>query len=367
MLVEGDLSLAANGTVTYVNGDRVYGFGHPFLDMGAIDLPMAEAEVIGVLPNMARSFKFSNTGRVVGALRQDRLPGVLGVSNAEASMVPVTIEVGPPGNGVVHSFRIARSPELFPALLALTTDSIVAGTQKAAGERTVVVDVDMTLKNVGSVAFRDGWAGVQARQAIPAYLGIVSQYLLTNEFGSADIESVRISLSHADELRVVRLIDATLADPSDGVFSPGDDVRLRATLKPYRGDAFVETFSLKIPEGQPTGKAFMFVGGGALLNRLDFALVPAVPSSFAQVLEVIQRLRPSTELAFSLYSASEGSVSSGAYHPALPPSIKAVIDGDTSNSVKAPVRFHPSVRDSRQLDRIVDGMVRIDLDVKPRV
>ncbi len=367
LLVDGDFSVAANGTVTYVNGREVYGFGHPFLDMGSVDLPMAQAEVIGVLPSMARSFKFSNTGRVVGALRQDRLPGVLGLSNAEASMVPVTIEVVAPNASMTHTFRIARSPELFPALLALTTDSIVASTEKAAGERTVVVDVDMQLKDVGTVAFRDGWAGVQARQAIPAYLGIVSQYLLSNEFRSADVESVQISLTHADELRVVRIVDAALEDPTDGVVSPGDEVRLRATLKPYRGEAFVETFAVKIPDGQPTGRSFMFVGGGALLNRLDFMLVPAVPSNLEQVLEVIERLRPSTELSFSLYTPGEGMVSSGAYHPALPPSMKAVLDGDTSNSLKAPVRYHPGVRDSRQLDTIVDGLVKIDVEVKPKV
>jgi hypothetical protein len=367
LLVDGDFTLAANGTVTYVSEDKVYGFGHPFLDMGAVDLPMAKAEVVGVLPNIARSFKFSNTGKVVGALRQDRLPGVLGVSNAEASMVPVTVEVGTPGSGAVYSFRLARSPELFPALLAFTTDSIVAGTQKAAGERTVVVDVDMKLKDAGSVTFRDGWAGMQARQAIPAYLGIVSQYLLANEFGAADVESVRISLSHAEELRMVRIVDATVEDPTDGVVSPGDEVRLRATLKPYRGEPFVETFAFRIPTSQPAGRALMFVGGGALLNRLDFALVPAVPTSFDQILEVIGRLRASTELGFSLYTPIEGAVTSGAYHPALPPSMKAVIDGDTSHSLRIPVRFHPSVRGARQLDQIVDGVVRVDVDVKPRL
>jgi hypothetical protein len=367
LLVDGDFSLAANGTVTYVDGDHVFGFGHPFLDMGSVDLPMAKAEVVGVLPNLARSFKFSNTREVVGALRQDRLPGVLGVSNVEASMVPVTVEVVGPDATVINSFRIARSPELFPALLALTTDSIVAGTQKAAGERTVVVDVDMKLKGVGSVAFRDGWAGIQARQAIPAYLGIVSQYLLTNEFGTAEVESVRVTLTHEDDLRIVRLIDATIADPDDGVVSPGDEVLLRATLKPYRGETFQETIRFRIPEAQAPGRGLVFVGSGSLLNRLDFALVPAAPNSFDQILEVIERLRPSTQLAFSLYSPGEGAVSSGAYHPALPPSMKAVIDDDSSNSITAPVRLHPAVKGARQLDRIVDGLVRINLEVKPKV
>lgn len=367
LLVDGDFSLSANGTVTYVSGDQVYGFGHPFLDMGSVDLPMARAEVVGVLPNMARSFKFSNTGDVVGALRQDRLPGVLGLSNAEASMVPVTVTVGESAGSVTHSFRVARTPELFPALLALTTDSIVAGTQRAAGERTVVVDVDMKLKGAGTVSFRDGWAGIQARQAIPAYLGIVSQYLLANEFGAAEVESVHVALTHEDELKVARVVDATVLDPVDGVVSPGDEVQIRATLKPWRGETFEETFAVRIPDGQPVGRSYMFVGSGSMLNRVDFTLVPAVPSSLAQVIAVIERLRPATELAYGLYSPVEGAVSSGAYHPAMPPSMKAVLDADTSNSTKAPVRLHPALQGGKPLDRVVDGMVRIEIEVKPKV
>ena len=48
-------------------------------------------------------------------------------------------------------------------------------------------------------------------------------------------------------------------------------------------------------------------------------------------------------------------------------SMKAVIDADTSNSLKAPVRLHPGVRGAKPLDRIVDGLVRVNLDVKPKV
>ncbi len=39
-LVRGDYSLAAAGTVTMRDGDRIYAFGHPFLSLGASDMPM---------------------------------------------------------------------------------------------------------------------------------------------------------------------------------------------------------------------------------------------------------------------------------------------------------------------------------------
>ena len=33
-LVDGDLELGATGTVTHIDGDRVYAFGHPIYNLG---------------------------------------------------------------------------------------------------------------------------------------------------------------------------------------------------------------------------------------------------------------------------------------------------------------------------------------------
>ena len=74
MLVDGDLQLAATGTVTEHSGDEILAFGHPFLGLGPLWLPMASAEILTVLPSNYNSFKISNLGPVVGRLRAG-LPG----------------------------------------------------------------------------------------------------------------------------------------------------------------------------------------------------------------------------------------------------------------------------------------------------
>ena len=38
-LVEGDLDLSVTGTVTHIDGDRVYAFGHPFYNLGPTRSP----------------------------------------------------------------------------------------------------------------------------------------------------------------------------------------------------------------------------------------------------------------------------------------------------------------------------------------
>ncbi|HYN23214.1 MAG TPA: SpoIVB peptidase S55 domain-containing protein, partial [Thermoanaerobaculia bacterium] len=70
VLVDGDFRLAAVGTVTDRYGDQVLAFGHPFLGMGPIRVPMATAEVVTLLSNQYTSFKISNLGEEIGAFEQ---------------------------------------------------------------------------------------------------------------------------------------------------------------------------------------------------------------------------------------------------------------------------------------------------------
>src|SRR5712691_1831112 len=168
VLLNGDFSVAATGTVTHIEGDRVYAFGHPFLDMGEVSFPMAKSEIVSVMPSLASSFKFANTGEIVGAFEQDRSVGIMGTIGNKADMIPIDLTVegaGPPQN---YHVNIVRHSLLSPLILAMAADSVVANAQRAAGERTVLLDSEIKLKGFQEpIHLRDGWAGAQARQAIP--------------------------------------------------------------------------------------------------------------------------------------------------------------------------------------------------------
>jgi hypothetical protein len=61
-LARGDYSIAAAGTVTYRDGEKIYAFGHPFLSLGGADMPMTESSVVIVIPNTFNSFKLAVPG-----------------------------------------------------------------------------------------------------------------------------------------------------------------------------------------------------------------------------------------------------------------------------------------------------------------
>jgi SpoIVB peptidase S55 len=366
VLLHGDFTVAATGTVTYVDDKNVYAFGHPFLDIGEISFPMATSEVVTMLPSLAASFKFSNTGPIVGAVRQDRAPGIMGVLGETAPTIPVEVTLNGSGPEQTYRVNVVRNSKLSPLMLAMVTDTVISNAQRAAGERTVLLESEIKMKGFAPIKLRDGWAGDQARSSIPLYLALVSGYLMSNEFRDAEIESVKVHIRHDDQLRIAKLMEASLVNPAKRV-KPGDTVQVRAVLKPFRGESFAETFEMKIPEDQAAGPAYLLVGSGSVMNAVDFMLVPPDPRTLEQVLAVLQRLRPATDLSVGLYTTGEGAVTSGVYLPNLPPSMRAVVSADTSNGAKAPVKYHPASHKARPLGYIIDGALKIDIDVQPAI
>src|SRR5262245_62317937 len=89
--VNGDLELGATGTVTHIDGDRVYAFGHPLYNLGPTEFPLTRAYVHTVLPSLATSFKISSLGDTVGTMRQDRSTAIAGTLGKGPALVPMTV------------------------------------------------------------------------------------------------------------------------------------------------------------------------------------------------------------------------------------------------------------------------------------
>ena len=114
-LVTGDLSIGADGTVTHIDGEKVYAFGHRFMAVGTTDLPFARADVLALLPSVQSSFKISTARELMGVISQDRNTAVAGVLGRRAAMVPVSIRVT--GAGGISSCSLSLTANLNPRLI----------------------------------------------------------------------------------------------------------------------------------------------------------------------------------------------------------------------------------------------------------
>jgi hypothetical protein len=199
--VTGDADLGAIGTVSWVDGDRVLIFGHPLMQRGAVDLPLATADIVTILPSRRISFKIGSPGPVVGAVHHDLRAGVAGRLGDKAPLVPVDVRVEGAAPGSYH-FDVADDAQLTPMLVFWSFyNALLAGGDDASRQvvtwrmetswRLAGEGVQRNLTQAGVASGPGGAAALGADLMTPLAL------LLDNPFGSAHLEKVAITANIA--------------------------------------------------------------------------------------------------------------------------------------------------------------------------
>src|SRR5213595_4348109 len=175
-LVRGDYSIAASGTVTFRDGDRIYAFGHPFLGLGGADMPMTESSVVTVIPNAFNSFKLAVPGQMVGAISQDRATGVFGELGHAPKMIPVKLNLHTSrGQDEQFNYEVVSDEFLTPLLLNLTIYNSIAARERSVGEATISIDGSITMEGQDPIKlqrrFSTANAAVMAAGAIATPVG----------------------------------------------------------------------------------------------------------------------------------------------------------------------------------------------------
>src|SRR6267378_1947804 len=152
-LVRGDYSIAASGTVTDRDGDRIYAFGHPFLSLGSSQMPMTEASVVTVIPNVNNSFKLAVPGQMVGTISQDRATGIFGQLGVAPKMIPVKINLHTSRDRIeTFSYEIANDSFLTPLLLNITIFNTITSSERALGDSTISIKGEIKVKGQDAIS-----------------------------------------------------------------------------------------------------------------------------------------------------------------------------------------------------------------------
>lgn len=113
----GAVAIAAVGTVTYVDGNRIWAFGHPFDGTGRRSLLLQNAYVHAVVGNPltleeATPYKLASVLGPVGTLTDDRPAGVSGVLGVLPRTFPVTVSITNTDTGKLTTERTEVTDEL---------------------------------------------------------------------------------------------------------------------------------------------------------------------------------------------------------------------------------------------------------------
>jgi len=362
-LVRGDYSLAAAGTVTLRDGDRVYAFGHPFLSLGASDMPMAESSVVTVISNVNNSFKLSVPGRMVGTISQDRASGIFGLLNQAPKMIPVKVNLHTSRDRQeTYSYEIANDQFLTPLLLNITLFNTITSSERALGDSTIAITGQIKVKGQEPIQidrrFSAGNAALMASSSIAAPVGS----LLSSGFDDVQLDGITLDIS-ATETKYAATLERVAIDRPE--VRRGEKVLVQAYVRTESGKQFVQSIPIQIPNDVAVGQLLVFVGDGGALQE-GSAAKSFVPQDLGQLVRAINTIKKNDRLYVKLFRITPGAVIGTSELPNLPPSVVATLNSDRTSGGYTPTVLSPLWEmELAPAEFVISGQQLIPIEIVP--
>lgn len=360
-LVRGDFSLAAAGTVTWRDGDRVYAFGHPFLSLGVADMPMSESSVVTVVSNLNNSFKLSTSGQMVGSISQDRSTGIYGQLGRAPKMIPVTVDVQTSRDRTEkYTYEIVNDQFLTPLLLNITLYSTLGATERGLGDSTISVSGTIDVKGQPPISLERRFSSNQAVAQAAGSVAMPVAALLSSGFDNVEIGGIHVNITSSDERRAGTLERIAL-DRTD--VARGETVEVQAYVRTDSGKQYVQRIPVEIPSDVPLGQLVLFVGDGGALQQAS-AAQGFVPKDLGQLVGAINKIKKNDRLYVKLFRITPGAVVGTDELPSLPPSVVATLNSERSSGGFTPTALSPlSEKELSPAEFVIEGQQLIGINV----
>lgn len=338
-IVRGDMNASASGTVTHVDGNRIYAFGHPFLSIGYTDMPMHKGAVLGVVPSLSSSQKLSGSGPFVGSIRQDRATGIMGIRDEKPKMIPVKLHLRTSRNeSKQYEFEIVNDDFLAPFLLTFTIHNSIIASERAIGGQTLQVRCRISLQDHPDVNFQNNVADLASSPALAAVTAAAPvNFILNSGFENIVVESVDLEIVATERINEASLDKIWLNKLKA---RPGEELELTVFLRRANGEVASETYPVKIPEAVQPGPLKISVGDGLTLTRADSKLNDGgefIPRDLRQLVKAINNLKKNDRLYIRLFREEKGAVIGGEGMPHLPPSLLALYGSNRTSGDVRPI------------------------------
>jgi hypothetical protein len=335
-LIRGDFKAAATGTVTERDGDHIFAFGHPFLSLGATQMPMAESNVVTVVPSANNSFKIATATNLVGAIGQDRSSGIGGRLGQIVPMIPVRVSLKTSrGETQSYNYEVIADPSLAPVLVNMTLWATLGGTERQVGDQTIDVRGRIRVAGQPEIALENRFsAASNAAQFASLSVTTPLAILMGSGFKDVKVDGIDVEITASEE-RSVGTLTRLLVDKTR--VGRGETLVIQAFARTEDGRQFVERIPIDIPRDVPIGKLGIIVGDGASLVASDETLANFVPENLRNLVDAINKLKKNDRLYVKLVRATGGALIDNEPLTALPPSVLASLGSPRASGGYSPL------------------------------
>ncbi|HJV48741.1 MAG TPA: SpoIVB peptidase S55 domain-containing protein [Geothrix sp.] len=328
-LMQGDLDMAASGTITYVSGKRVLMFGHQLFNLGAVDLPLWSATVATTVASYQSSFKMAMPVAPIGALRLDRSSGVAGILGAEAHMVPMRLGLNLGGKRTQNfRFEIMDHPVATAALAATAVAQTLETHTRGMGLQSLSMQGNIKLAGHPAIQIENVIADLNPSR-IAQYLGAMLQAICLNPFEKPVFEGISLTIKAEERLDLTAIAGVRLLKARA---KRGEVLPVLVTLQNIQGVRETATFNIQVPSSAAKGKAVLMVGDGFSLTAADPDERMVETASLGDVVRILNGAMRNNHAYALLVQAQPGAGLRGSRIEGIPPSVASLVGGDGASS-----------------------------------
>jgi hypothetical protein len=369
VLVQGDASINSACTVTAVRGDNVFLCGHPFLSLGNVQLPMARTRVVTTLSSSLASTKIVNLAGNIGTITGDHITAVTGKLGPLPSMIPLDLTITAPAGEKKFHFEVVNHPKLTPLLVALTIFNGLSQNSVYGEGTTLHLSGEVRLKGRTPVQIENTFApsDVMSPDGLPIALTMQSVFarLFSNTFETTNVENISLKVESAPGRQSYAIDSAWL---EKGEAAPGETLRVRVMLHPYRSEPRVVETTVRIPDQVARGTTLrVLVTDGDTLNRASRGFAFASSGSVGgidQLIALLNRERRNDRVYVGLFTPSPTMLWDDKELPNVPLSEINVVDGRPAPGSVQVLRESLAGESSIPLNGPVAGVISLNLQIR---
>ena len=341
--VRGDFPVFGFGTMTYVDGNQLIGFGHSMFGEGNINLPMSGGYVHFILPSTQRSSKVASATQPIGTLVQDRQAAIAGLIGSHPSFIPVNANIQTM-DGKVHPTRyeVIRHRDFSTIYTLLGLWFIIDGIEIYSGDHSVNVEAKILLKDRPNLTSREiVRSNVYSSSSSPGFAatrGLTPLFsLIGNQYEKIDVERIDLDIKMEDK-RKTAIVEAVRIDKNR--YRPGEKIEVTIRLRPYLEAPIIQTGSITIPEDAPEGLTTLLTISSSLYESWQRTRAPLnyQPTNINQLIKLLQREENNSDIILELFVPKVGMTVRGEEFPELPISMLSVMSAPTQSGEGGPTR-----------------------------
>jgi hypothetical protein len=363
-LVRGDAQIAAIGTVTWTDGNRVLAFGHPMMNRGAASYPMSAAGIVTVMPRLTSSFKMGVVGAPVGAVTRDYSKGIMGTVGTIPRMIPMSVDLRFGDRDERLRFEILEAQGLTPALAGVVVSNAVETLGREAGASTVTVTTRVALEDGRSIETRQVDASFSPSMSLAGDVARLVALVHGNPFEAVAVRDIAVTATVDDTLHAAFLESLTLGV---GPYRPGSTLSVDAELRDYRGRRWTHRMTLALPAGLAPGTYTLLACDGEQDGAAEVVRVPGHydPQDLDQMLALLADETSRDTLVLRLMGAGGDPIVSGRELPALPPSMRRALVSPLAGGRVTQSGASVEHVQRERMGRMVIGCQGVPLTVEP--